>query len=417
VLSHQRIIEFLCVAAPKVVGGILLIFVNIMLMRFFEPAQYGVYSLCATSILLIDLIIGSAVDMGVLRLAPIYRPKDYGRSVALEFAGIILKLVFAATLLILAFLFADHINNYLFEQAGDTNVIYLTALGGSAMLLLRSTLVHLQIEQRFTLYGLVEWVHNIAKYGAILIVLAVFIPSPMQILLIFAVAPALACVLGYWFMHKKLAHTSWRGHKGVHNELFNLVKWYTLTIIVGTLISRMDIYFIGMLSGVDQVGIFSAALIIALVPEILGTYLAAVFNPRIMHYWQERRFYPLFRRVQITLYAVAILLFMLALMVVEHLGYWLIPSDYAQAVDIFQILLLGTLAGMFTYPLTVSFLMFVRPKLLLQIDCTAFPFIIVAYLYAIDHQGLIGAAWVTALSRFIRALVAQVVAWQVARAH
>ena len=416
-LNRQRAVEFLCIAAPKVVGGMLLILMNIALMRFFEPAQYGVYSLCVTSIILIDVIVGTSVDMGVLRLAPLYRNEDYGRSIALELAGVSFKLMVGVALLALAALFSEQVSSYLFEQEDGASLIYLTVFSGVALLLFRSTLVHLQLEQRFGLYGLVEWAHNIVKYGVIAVLLIAFSPGPAQVLLAFAITSTFACVLGYWVMSQRVVQSNWRGHKGIFKKLFNFVKWYALTIVVGTLISRMDVYFVGILGGVDQAGIFSAALVIALIPEILGTYLAVVFNPRIMTYWQERQFYPLYRRVQIALYVVAVFIFVLALLIVEYYSEWLIPRDYKQAEEIFLVLLLGTLAGMVTYPLTASFLMFMRPKFLLKLECSAFPFIVASYIYAIDIYGLLGAAWVTALSRLIRALVSQTVAWRVARTN
>jgi len=50
-------------------------------------------------------------------------------------------------------------------------------------------------------------------------------------------------------------------------------------------------------------------------------------------------------------------------------------------------------------------------------DCIALPFMILLYRYAIREHGAVGAAWVTSVSFVLKALIAQIKAWQLARSR
>ena len=64
----RGIVDVFLVAAPKVVAGATTLLVNVVLLRYFGPEQFAIYSLCVTGILLTDAILGAAVDMGILRM-------------------------------------------------------------------------------------------------------------------------------------------------------------------------------------------------------------------------------------------------------------------------------------------------------------------------------------------------------------
>ena len=55
-------------------------------------------------------------------------------------------------------------------------------------------------------------------------------------------------------------------------------------------------------------GIYGAALIVALIPEFLGFYLAPLLTPRIGLYLQQRRFTQLMWRCQLALGAAYVVL-------------------------------------------------------------------------------------------------------------
>ncbi len=77
-------LEFVTVASPKVLAGVCTFGLNLVLMRKLGVAQYGIYALCSTVILLSDTILGSSLDLAILRLAPLERERDGSLCLAIQ---------------------------------------------------------------------------------------------------------------------------------------------------------------------------------------------------------------------------------------------------------------------------------------------------------------------------------------------
>lgn len=285
-------------------------------------------------------------------------------------------------------------------------------MGG--LLMLRSALVHLQVESKFALYGGLDLLHNVLKFGGIALLLWSAQVSPGAVLALFVFAPVSVCLLSLATVDRDMLRCV-PSPPRVLRELLDVVKWSLLTFSFGAAISRLDIFLLSMRSTMAEVGLFSGGQVFAIIPEFLGTYLGVVLHPRIMPYCHSGQFFAFFRRFQLASLACCGLLYLLAVLSAETIAPYVLPTAFAPSAKLFLILLPGALAGLVTFPLTIAFLMFVRPKFLFTMDCLAAPVIIGLYLYAIQHHGALGAAWVTSASRCLRAAVAQVVAWRWAR--
>src|ERR1700730_9366651 len=60
--------DFICVALPKVFSAVLQLIINLLLIRHLGPDQAGIVFVCLTTILLGDAVLGSALDVAVVRL-------------------------------------------------------------------------------------------------------------------------------------------------------------------------------------------------------------------------------------------------------------------------------------------------------------------------------------------------------------
>ena len=74
-------VEFMLVALPKILNGVGLILINGIALHVLGPAGFGVFSICSMAILLTDGILGSAFDMGVVRLVPTLRADEPDKAV------------------------------------------------------------------------------------------------------------------------------------------------------------------------------------------------------------------------------------------------------------------------------------------------------------------------------------------------
>jgi len=402
--------EFLCVALPKVSGGVLTVAFNWLLLHHLGPAEFGVFALCVAGILLADGVIGSALDMGVLRLAPLYRETARARSYAIERVALWSKFALAGAAAVVISLFARPLSAALFHGAGHTTTLYLTCTAAVGMLLLRSVMVHLQVDRRFLTYGGVDLLFMVLKFGGVLVLVLAFQPDADSVLAIFAVAPLAAFGVGMLLSGSALAG-SWRGHAGALGEVLGYVKWYLLTFGLAAALTKLDVFLLTLFGNIRQVGIFSGGYVFAFIPELIGMYLAVVLSPRVMIYLRDGRLQRFYRRVVLGLAAAGVLGYVLARLLMHVAAPVLLPPAFADSAEILLALLPGTLMAMVTFPLTVSYLMFTRPRFIFMVDVLTLPLVLALYYYAIREHGALGAAWATTISRTAKALVEHVAAW------
>lgn len=401
----KRLLEIMLVAAPKMAGGVLVVLLNVVLLHFLDPVEFGLFSLCSTSILLIDAIVGTAIDMAVLRQAPLQRQISRENCWAVEAGGLFLKVGMISLLSLLLALSGPLISQGLLQGRHGNVLIALTALAAFATLLLRSSLLHAQISHDFWLYGKLEWAQNVVKYGAIGTMLAIG-GVRVELLLLALVAGPLSA---FMFSLRGIGRAWLSVRKQIKQhlpELIQYIKWFFPTIVVGTIVTKMDIYMLSSVSGLASLGVFSAAVAIAMIPELFGTYIGIVLYPRIMPALKDKRFHPFFKRVQKVLVLASLAGMALAWMFLQPLLETYFPARYSEAAPLALILLLGAFGGMCAYPVLVPYLMFEKPRFMLTLDGVLFIPLALAYYSAISMHGVWGAAWVTAGSRIFRTLIA-----------
>ena len=412
----RNIREFLFVAAPKALAGLCTVGINVVLLRFFGPEQYGTYALCVSIVLLSDAILGSALDLGVIRVASLHQEKDPQRSIAVQAAGFYLKVICVFVGTISVSVLAGPLGQLLFHRRADGYLLYFVCAGVLALLSLRSLQIVPQVNCRFLEYGLLELVQMALKYGGIALLLTWGKANAAFVLALLAAGPLLAIAIFTAAWRRRLfpfPAVNWQ----VVRELVGFVKWYFLTFSVSALVNRADIFLVASWSTLREVGLYSAAQTFAFVPQLLGTYLSVLLSPRIMPRWQAGQFSGFFRGFQLGMFAVCAIIYGAAVVLINSAGQRILPPSFISSQRIILILLPGALAGLLTFPLTLTFLLFVKPRFLVAMDCIALPFMILLYRYAIREHGAVGAAWVTSVSFVLKALIAQIKAWQLARSR
>lgn len=407
-------VEFAFVAVPKAAAGVCTLAINIALLRFFGPEQYGIYALCISAVLVSDSILGSAIDLGVIRQASLHRDSDPKRCLAVQATGVYLKLACVMSVTIALSLAARPLSQLFFHSRNDATLIYLSCGAILALLVLRSAQMHPQIQNRFLEYGLLELLQMVLKYGGVAALLVLGQTKPAAVLFSLTAGPMLAVFIFLIVWRRELIPfptPTWE----LTRELVGFVKWFFLTFSVAALVSRVDVFLLASWSNLREVGLFSAAQTFAYIPQLLGTYLSIILSPRVMPYWREGRFLSFFRKFQSAMFAACAFLYVAALLTIKTAGPLILPRSFQASQSVILILLPGALAGLLTFPLTITFLLFVRPRFLITMDCIALPLMILLYGYAIHGYGATGAAWVTSGSFVVKALIAQVEAWRLAR--
>ncbi|MBN2242427.1 MAG: oligosaccharide flippase family protein [Acidobacteria bacterium] len=401
--------------APKVLGGAGTFLLNIVLLRFFSPEQYGAYSLCIAGIMLADGILGASVDLGVLRLAPLWLKENPLRSKAVQQIALYFKVTLIGILFLILALFSAPILHRLFLDEAEASWLFWTAAAILGILTLRSVQTHFQVEGRFRSYGKLELLHILIKFAGVFAALVTDNGSPELILAFFAVAP-LAIVLFYFFFSRD---KFFAGRKllsvRLAVEFSRYVKWFFITTGVSGLIAYMPRFLLTLWTDMNEVGIYSAGQTLSMVFPMVGGYLAILFSPKIMTAGQEGKLYPLFITSQKLLILGSVLIFLVFYFNIDWIARVLFPSGYAESKLIFMILLPSALAWLTARPMNITFVLFVRPQFIFIMELASFPFLLVLYYWGIHAHGAAGAAWVTTVTGLMRAGIVQAAAWRWSR--
>ncbi|MGH9335037.1 MAG: lipopolysaccharide biosynthesis protein, partial [Vicinamibacteria bacterium] len=228
-------------------------------------------------------------------------------------------------------------------------------------------------------------------------------------ILVFSIAPLVATVFGLAIFARRLASRT--SERGAGRELFDYVRWFAATIIVGHIISRLDVLTLGWLAPMSEVGLFSGAQVFALVPQLTGTYAAVVIHPRIVPYCIAGTFRRFFVRTQSMLLLAAIATYLLVLFTWDTVAPRLLPDSFLRSGPILLIILPSALLGMATFPVALGYVMFVRKRFLVSLDFALFPVLLLLYYFVVPAHGAIGAAWVSMGAGIARSLAVIGAAW------
>ncbi len=407
-MLKKGFIDFAYIALPKVLAGSLTLLFNIVLLRYLSIEEFGVYTLCVSAILLTDAIIGSAIDMGVLRLSPLYRSTNHIRSINIEKAALSFKLFLSLLVFSIVIFYANAINLFLFDSVKYMDAFFITFVAAIFVLMFRSVLVHLQVDEKFLMYGKLDFIHIAIKYGGIASLILLSKVTPENILLFFVFGPGVAFVIGLALNHKQLLG-SFAGQLSVFGELFGYIKWYLITFMIAAAISRMDIFLLTGLRNLTDVGIFAGGYVYAMIPELFGIYLAIIISPKIMPLYVAGDFFLFYKKIQSILWLTAISGYLVLLFALQFIAPLLLPPSFMASMDVMLGLFMGTLASMAIFPATVSFIMFVKPRFILWLDLITFPILLLLYMKYIPEYGAVGAAWVGGISRLVKAVIVQIV--------
>lgn len=394
---HAR--PIVLVTGAKVIGGVSLLALNVWVAQHLSPAAYGLFAIASTGSLLVDGVVGSAVDLAVLKRTDTV-PGD--AISAAERAGLILKLGVGGALCAGAAAIA------LVAGPAAATIAVLSMVTGAGLLMLRSALVYLQLRARFGRFALIDLAHTAARWGAVAAIVAAVSSSAAVIA---GLATAAWAVAGLAMVSTGLGTPA--GANRQPSDLSGVARAARValaTTAVGAIVARLDLFLIGAFGTAADAGIFGAASTIALAPMWLGAYLAPVFSARILPYCRDQRLAPLFRSVQRGLLALAIVGVGAGVLAGPYLIERLLPAEYAAAGEVVPVLLVAGAAGFVTFPLVLHTLLILSPRAYLVMDLASLPILIPLYVIAARQSGAIGVAWVTAVAAFVKAAIAQVTA-------
>jgi O-antigen/teichoic acid export membrane protein len=413
---HDRIRhDIFVVSAAKLLNGAASFLIRVYIVRFLDPAAYGVMSFGLNCLMLFDALAGSALDLATMALLTGGKPCEGAEIRPVEKASIRLKLAAGAALVVLMGFSGEWLGYRFLHAPGGRGFFLVLTLGGTCILLVRSAQLYFQARMRFLFFGAIDIIHSALRVLLVGFVLYLGAASAISILGCYAVAAA--TVAAICFVYGSAA-AGWRKVRPGWSDGRALLRSsgpILASVGVSSIVSRLDVFLLALRSNPVQLGLYSAALTIATIPEILGAYLSPVFLPRILPACKAGTFRGLFRRFHLATYAVLGALLVLAFGAGKQLLSLLLPVTYQPSIMMVLILIPGTLAVASFFPLTLNFLLMLRPRIFLIVDSVAAPIVAAAYFFLVPAHGALAAAWITCVHRLVKAAIVQSRAYALAR--
>jgi O-antigen/teichoic acid export membrane protein len=411
----RHALESLFVLLPKLITGASVLLINLYAVRHVDPVTYGIFAFCTANLQLFDALLGSALDMSVLKLAAPYRLRGVEGVTPVERASFLIKMAGSFLIASALGLFGEQIGRVLFRTSGQGLTVAMLGISTMGLLAFRSVQTHFQLDLRFRRFGFADLSQTSIRISACVVVIAAGLATPSSLVAAFGLAPfAVALLLGPGVLRERHESAAWF-EKDVLVRVFRESAALMGIACFSLLVFNQDMFFLATLRGPAQVGILRASYTIAFIPELLGTFIGQAVAPRIVPLLRQGQLPEFYRKFQLVAAAAGVLALGGGLLLTGPVITRLFPSSYHQCIRVIEILLPAGVAGLIGYPLTLNFLIFRRPKVFPIVDAILAPFMAAGYYFAARSSGVEGVAWVTTIARLLKFFATQWYAWLLVR--
>ncbi len=396
-LKSKAAFQILLVTLGRGAGFGIALLTSILLVRFLGPAEYGIYATGMAIIMVVIGTVGESLDLGILKYVPLYLKEGEHKARQVVNVTFKLKLLLGLGLLLLSVAFAAEIAQVLFKNVELGRIVRIAACGVVGIFMLKSLTSYLQASERFHAYLAVELSHTLLKAGAILALFFIGTLTSFSALVVSAMASFVIFLLMGRLLPKGYL---WSGgfDKDALSTVIHFTKWIMLGNGIAAIHSRLDIFMLGLLRGSKDVGVYSAAIALGTIPELLGSFVIIISYPKIM---------PLYERGALKDYLVSSLKYsapvclgviIVAVWLADPVIRLVYTEEYLASIPILRLVVARSILWWLSGPLATPLLAMLRPRLLLFINIFIFLFLLAGNALVIPLYGPLGTAWLNVIA-------------------
>ena len=364
----------------------------VLAFRFLGNIEAGKFAFCIMLIRLVSDCLGDALDLDVVRRVPSLLQEKHSEKAFNVWRGAFLLRIFSGGLLCALLLpTSGFLAGTFFHDPADRDLILVAGLGSLAMLMFRAIIVYFQAIEDFSRLIAVEAGMQIMRCTTILVLAAAGALSARSAVCTYVAVTFVACTLGAWSLPRELILYLWRGKVEIPAVL-RYSAWMLLAMTLAAAYCHVDEFLVAKFRGPGEVGFYSAAMALALIPEFATGAISSVLNPKVMKLYQSNKFRAFHRHYllfSIPLGIVAIICMLFASPVAMTLIY---SNSYTPAIAALRLLSAGTILWLVLAPLPAGLVTLVAPRLTLLLNASMFvPSILIGWAL-IPKYGFTGAA-------------------------
>ncbi len=403
----ETIENTLWLGGSSVMNGILGAVVAALLARTLGVAEYGIYTLVISLIVLLTDVADFGFNSSVIRFgSESIAAGDREKLKAVVAIVTRWKLIAGAAVLLVAALFLNTIVEYVFHHVDERIAAYFRlSLIAVALGILAGVFVPIyHAHKSFRSYALVFSVRGLMKLVLILAAVLALAQLSISLLIWIEIVSILAYLILLYGVapFKELALAT--REPALERQMLGFNKWISLYQALALIGARLDLAFVGGLSDAHALGLYGAASKVSgLMTVAASSYMTVLLpdmssSPSSEHLSRKRRN----AFVVVGMMGVGVLVVML---VADPLVRILFGAGFADAASVLRILCVGLLLTVAAYPLNASLFAMNKSAVFPLMSAVSVPAFVAGNLLLVPRFGADGAAMAYALSAGVGLLV------------
>jgi O-antigen/teichoic acid export membrane protein len=375
---------------------------NVLMTRLVGASSYGLFILSKNVVIVGSVLGGFGIHQGVLHFLPFYRAREnWSRARGMLLSGTQLTALFSLTTAVLLFLAAGSLAERIFHTPGMAPALRILSISVPCLAFGKLWLSAIRALRALKYWVLID---KIIRPVLCLVFLALLFLAGLKLyalVLSDLVSILLAAGLGFFFL-SRLLPDRWHRTPAVpdRRRLFGFSAPLFLVETLNFILRRVDIIMIGIFLMSTQVGIYHAAVRVALLLAIPLTSVNAIFAPMIAEYHGREDMVSLRRNFKVAtrwIFSLVVPLCVFILLFPEQL-LRLFGSEFTGGSLALIILSSGQLVNAATGPVGYMIMMTGHPKLNLLNTLSLALVNVFLNLLLIPRFGISGAAMAAAAS-------------------
>lgn len=373
---------------------------TMLLARVLGPVAFGLYTLCSNAIRIFTGCFGDPLDMAVMREAPLYLRNDRLRALEIIRSAFWLRVALGAVSIAFTAAVPWVISRVVFNSREYRGLALLTAIGILGDLLLRSALGYFQAAERFGRFMWIDVVWQLGRVAAVVALVVLGWLTACSAILLYVFVPYIAFGIALFLLPADVLHVT-APHPQKVRAILHYSQWMVVATMMAAVYERLDLFLLSWFRGPHDVGIYGAAMTLAMIPDFLDGAIQTVLAPQVAPAYAAGAFARLHRRY--LRYAIPLggLAAVAALVLGGPMIRAFLSATYAESIPAFDILVLGTIFNFVFTPLPSALLNFVAPKKVMAVTAVGLLLVAIGGTLIIPRYGVVGAAVLILSARMV----------------
>jgi O-antigen/teichoic acid export membrane protein len=385
-----------------------------LMARVLGPTGFGFYFYCQAIIKIITGCVGDPLDMAVMRQGPLLYKDNRSALLQLVRSAFWIRVAIGLLILLAALALPALASRVIFNRPDFQVIAIFTFAGVLGDFLLRAGLGYFQIGEQFGRFMAVDSVWQGGRVVAVLSLVLFHKLTPRSAVVVYVLAPYVAFAFAWLLLPADLQKPVPPNKRNL-SEILHYSKWMATGLAMAAAYEQLDKLFLAHFAGDAALGMYAAAFTWAVIPDFINGIIQTVMGPKIAPAHAAGQFNTLQKTYLLYAVPIGIVFATIAMLLVGPLIHLCMSEEFAPAINVFRILLIGTLFNTVFIPLPEALMNFIAPKRVTVYTSLGLIWVVIGGITLIPRYGPLGAAVTIVSARIVVGCMVMVQAHHLAR--